>query len=145
MDKPLSDFYWTNIHDLSCPFGLMVEHTNFIPSSVYNNHIIYLSRYVPHSNQAQLNMSKEQIYTLYSAYLKKIFPKFNRCNVKGYHLFKGKYSNPLISLNYSKKIPPFETPIKGLFIVERSQLARLQQGTDNCVKLVRKFLNSTSF
>ena len=47
VDRPLTPFYWTNVGDVTMPFGGFIEHTNYIPSSRYGgNHVIYLSDYV---------------------------------------------------------------------------------------------------
>jgi protoporphyrinogen oxidase len=142
LKKPLSDYYWTNIHDWNCPFGLMIEHTNFISSKIYGCNLMYLSSYVPNSNEDFFSLSDDELYRLYTGYLRRMFRGFDESDVIRYHAFKEKYSNPMISIDYSAKMPSFETPIKGLFLAERSQLNLLQQGTDNCVRLARAFLRS---
>lgn len=139
LENRLSDYYWTNIHN-KYSFRLMVEHTNFIKND-FGSNIVYLSRYIPEPNP-QMNMPDAQLLDLYIKDLKKLFPHFKKSSIKDYFVFKGKYSNPLISLNFSKKQPKMQTPVKNLYLIDKSQLARLQQGTDNCVKLAKRFVSS---
>ena len=50
-NKSFSPFYWLNIGDNDIPFGGIIEHTNFIDKSNYNNnHILYISNYMIYMN-----------------------------------------------------------------------------------------------
>ncbi len=133
----LSDYYWTNIHN-NYSFRLMVEHTNYIKKD-FGSNIVYLSRYIPEQNP-QMKMPNKQLLELYINDLKRLFPTFQTNWIKNYHVYKNPFSNPIISLNFSRKRPAMKTPIKNLYLIEKSQLSRLQQGTDNCVILAKRFM-----
>lgn len=61
-DKSFSPFYWLNIGDDDIPFGGIIEHTNFIDKSNYqNNNIIYISNYMTKENKLY-NLSKMKNY-----------------------------------------------------------------------------------
>lgn len=139
LKKSLSDYYWVNIHENKCPFDLFVEHTNLMPMKLYGSNIVYVSSYI---TDKRYSMPEKKVLKIYTDYLKKIFPNFKKSWIIKHHLSKEKYSNPLIELNFSKKMLKHKTPVEGLYIVERSQLPFLQQGVDNCIRLVDRFLDS---
>lgn len=140
MKKPVSGFYWTNIHSEGFPFSLVVEHTNFISPSRYGTHIMYISHYMPTTEEGFFERKPIEVYREWVSSLKKMYPQLDEKDITSFSLTFSRHANPMISLNFSRKMPPFETPIRGLYLVERSQLPLLQQGTDNCIILARQFM-----
>ena len=54
LDRKLSDIYWLNISDPEIKYGGVIEQTNFLSSSNYNDkHVVYFFNYLPRN--ARLN------------------------------------------------------------------------------------------
>ena len=110
----MDDVYWLNIKD-SVPFGAVIEHTNFIPSSDYGEHLMYVTSYFQNPESILWKSNDEKVIELYLAGLEKLFPGF-RNNVKWWHLRRDVDTAPVYEVGYSKKVMPYQTKIKGLYL-----------------------------
>jgi protoporphyrinogen oxidase len=134
LDRPLSSTYWLNVNDPSFPFVGIIEHTNFEKAATYGGkHIVYLSKYLPHTD-ALYGMSKDEflLYTL--PYLKKMFPDFTDTWIQKHHLWKARWSQPVVEKHYSQLIPAEDGPIEGLHICSMAQIYPEDRGTNYAIK-----------
>ncbi len=130
--------YWLNITDSHFPFIAVIEHTNFIDKRYYNTeHLVYVGNYLPHHHIFFRKEANELLSDFYP-YLKKINPKFEKSWVGSAFVFKAFFTQPIIPLNYSKKIPRFETPIKGLYLCNIQQVYPWDRGTNYAVENAKK-------
>lgn len=135
LKQPLSDIYWLNISDPEVPFGGIIEHTNFVPSSEYQgSHIVYIFNYLNHQHPF-LNMSKLQLLQTYLPALQKIFPDFKESWIEQSFLTRADYATPVYIFQYSLIKPPFETPIKGLYLANTSQIYPEDRNTSNGIAI----------
>lgn len=129
--------YWLSIADKKSPIMAIVEHTNFMDKSHYNNeHIVYLGNYLSQDDPRYL-MDKEEKLKLFDVYLKKLNPDYKR-NVIGYELFKAPFAQPIIPTNYSKMIPAMTTPLQNIFLANIDQVYPWDRGTNYAVELGEK-------
>ncbi len=125
--------YWLNVNDPSLPFGGVIEHTNFISPSEYNNqHLVYVFNYLSDQNPL-FYMGKDEIENLYINGLRKIFPSFTQKSIIKTVLSKDKFATPIYSLNYSTLMPSHETPIKNLFLANTAQVYPYDRNVSNCI------------
>ena len=136
--------YWLNVCDSKNPIMAIVEHTNFMDKKNYNNeHLVYLGNYLP-SNSKRFSMEKDEILKLFDPFLKKINPNYRKYLIN-YEFFKAPFAQPIIPTNYSKMIPPMETPLKNVFLANIEQVYPWDRGTNYAVELgqkVAKIVNS---
>lgn len=143
--------YWLNINDKSYPFVAVVEHTNFIDKSHYNNQtILYVGGYYP-QNHRYFKMPKEAILKEWLPYLQKINPKFNqlfprsgiplRGTIINYQLFSSLYAQPIVPINYSKNIPAHQTPIKNIYLANMQQICPWDRGLNYAIGMGKKIAN----
>jgi protoporphyrinogen oxidase len=130
--------YWLNVNKKHFPFVAIVEHTNFMDKKYYNNeHLLYIGNYLlqdhPYFKKDAIELLKE-----FYPFLKTINPKFDISWVNDAYLFKDYFAQPIISVNYSKSIPPMTTPIKGLFLSNMQQVYPWDRGTNYAVELGNK-------
>jgi len=138
MNKSLSDTYWTNVNDPDFPFVAVIEHTNFEPSKTYQGkHIVYLSKYLPTSDKL-FSMNKKELFSYSIPYIKKMFPDFDENIIEDVYLWKEPYSQPIVTKNYSSKIPSMKSPIKNLFVSCMAQIYPEDRGTNYAVKYGKK-------
>jgi len=71
-------------------------------------------------------------------YLQKINPDFKKSWIKKAYVFKAPFAQPIIPLNYSKEVPPFETPMEGLYLCNMQQVYPYDRGTNYAVELGEK-------
>lgn len=129
--------YWLSICDKNSPIMSIVEHTNFMDKKYYNNeHIVYLGNYLPHDHQ-YMKKTAEEILEIYDSFLKKLNPSY-RLSLITYHLFKDSFAQPIIPVNYSKIIPPFETPLENIYLANMQQIYPWDRGTNYAVELGEK-------
>ncbi len=129
--------YWLNICDKDSPIMAIVEHTNFMDKKYYDNeHIVYLGNYLPYDHP-YMKMSAPELLKVYTPYLKRINPNFELL-ILNFELFKVPFAQPIIPLNYSKIIPPFETPLKNVYLANIQQVYPWDRGTNYAVELGEK-------
>jgi protoporphyrinogen oxidase len=134
LDRSLSELYWINVNDPSFPFVGIIEHTNFEPSETYGNrHIVYLSKYLP-ADDPLYAMNADELYDFTAPHLKKMFPTFDHSWVKGRHVWRAEYAQPIVQRYYSKIIPPFETPVPNAFLCTMAQVYPEDRGTNYAIR-----------
>jgi protoporphyrinogen oxidase len=134
LNRSLSEIYWLNVNDPGFPFVGIIEHTNFEPKESYKGrHIVYLSKYLP-TDEDLYKMSETEFYEYAVPYIQKMFPAFEKDWVIDYHVWKEAYSQPLVTLHYSKIIPQFKTPVASVYINTMAQIYPEDRGTNYAVR-----------
>ncbi|OGH17357.1 MAG: hypothetical protein A3C30_04105 [Candidatus Levybacteria bacterium RIFCSPHIGHO2_02_FULL_40_18] len=129
--------YWLSVCDAKSPILAIVEHTNFIDNEHYNNeHIIYLGNYVE-QDDPRFKMTEDELLKLYDPWLRKINPNY-KLSIINYKLFKAPFAQPIIPTNYSKIIPPPETPLPNVYLANIQQVYPWDRGTNYAVELGQK-------
>jgi len=138
LTKALSDIYWLNINDPDLPFTGIVEHTNFMPlESCAGRHIVYLSKYLEQDSDIY-NMSGEELLEFSIPNIRRIFAGFERSQIRGFHVWREPYAQPLIERHYSKLICPMEAPVKGLYIATMAQVYPQDRGVNYAIEQGRQ-------
>ncbi|HEY9845037.1 MAG TPA: FAD-dependent oxidoreductase, partial [Candidatus Caenarcaniphilales bacterium] len=134
LDRSLSDTYWLNVNDPSFPFVGVIEHTNFEPAETYGGrHIVYLSKYLPETEKLY-QMTDKQVLDYCIPYLQRMFPKFKQSWIQRHHVWRARYSQPVVVRHYSKLIPAMETPLAGLYISTMAQIYPEDRGTNYAIR-----------
>jgi protoporphyrinogen oxidase len=135
--RPYSDVYWMNVADMEVPFLGLVEHTNLVPAERYPAHYLYVSNYVaPDDPLARL--SSEELLRHYLAALKLMNPAFTADDVLRYWAFREDAAQPVPRVGNRHRLLPFETPRRGLFIANTTQIYPEDRGTNYSVRLGRE-------
>ena len=135
MDRPLSDIYWMNIADPSMPFTAIIEHTNFVAPGNYNGkHYVYLRKYLEPDNP-YFTMPEDEVIDSYLPHLRKVNKSFDKSWIDNYWVFRERAAQPIITLNYSERLPDHRTPLSGLYLANTSQIYPEDRGTNYSVRL----------
>ncbi len=134
--------YWLNVNEEKFPFVAVIEHTNFINKSHYNNQVIlYVGGYYPQKHR-YFKMEKEDIFKEWLPSLKKINPKFDFSRYMGdYTLHANQFAQPIVPLNYSKIIPAHQTPLKNVFLACMQQVYPWDRGVNYAIEMGEKITN----
>ena len=132
--KSFSPFYWLNIGDEGIPFGGLIEHTNLLDKSLYNNKsILYISNYL-YKNDKYYAMSSEELLDEYIPHLKKINPEFDKSWIEAVYTYRDEYAQPIIKCGYSRLKPEFDTPVKGLYTASMCSIYPEDRGVNYAVR-----------
>ena len=135
MKHSLSRIYWLNISDPAFPFVGAIEHTNLIPAEKYNGkHVLYLSNYVSKGDPLYA-ASAEELFVHYLPSLRKINPEFEKDWVEEMWLFREDAAQPVITCGYSHRVPAHQTPVKGLYLANTTQIYPQDRGMNYSVRL----------
>ncbi|HEU4850907.1 MAG TPA: NAD(P)/FAD-dependent oxidoreductase [Telluria sp.] len=134
LDRPLSKTYWLNVNDPSFPFVGVIEHTNFERPETYGGrHIVYLSKYLPHTDRLYA-MSPDEFLDYALPYLQTMFPEMQRSWVRAHHLWRARYSQPVVEKHYGAMIPADEGARDGFFICTMAQIYPEDRGTNYAIR-----------
>lgn len=131
--RKLSDIYWTNVCDPDLPFGGIIEHTNLVSPSEYDDrHVVYLSRYfTPDEDVARVEpcVEAERWVRLLAGKLQ-LAPD----DVLAVHPFRTPYAAPLVTVGYLDCMPSIRGPVEGLYLTTTAQIYPQDRGMDEGVK-----------
>ncbi len=133
--------YWLNINEKRYPFLAVVEHTNFMDKKHYNNeHLVYIGNYLP-VEHPYFTKDAQTLLSEFLPYLQSINSSFRKSHVNDAFLFKARFAQPIIPLNYSEIMPDFKTPIPNLYLCNMSQVYPWDRGTNYAVENGGKVAN----
>lgn len=139
LDAPFlpNDVYWLNICDESFPFLAVVEHTHYVDKSHYNgSHIVYVGNYLPQDHQYYL-LSDDELLDTYDFALERISPGY-RAHILNKTVFRVPFAQPIVTQDFSKKILPFQTPLKNVYLANMQQVYPWDRGTNFAVEMGKK-------
>jgi protoporphyrinogen oxidase len=113
-EKVMDDIYWLNIKD-RVPFGAVIEHTNFIPEEDYGEHLMYVTSYFQNPESVLWKKSNDEVIEYYLIGLEKLFPGIRK-KVKWWRLRRDVHTAPVYEVGYGKKLLPYKTNIRGLYL-----------------------------
>ncbi|PJF37330.1 MAG: oxidoreductase [Candidatus Thermofonsia Clade 1 bacterium] len=137
--------YWLNLPASSpdkaqseFPFVALCEHTNFVSRAYFNgDHLIYCGEYVQ-PDHAYLRMPEAELADVFMSALKTFNPRFTPEWIRKRWVFRTPYAQPIPFVNHSQNIPPLQTPLKGIFMANMSQVYPWDRGTNYAVMLGRE-------
>jgi len=133
LDRSLSDTYWLNVGDPAIPFTGVIEHTNFARPEAYSGaHLAYLSRYLD-ADDPYYAMAPEDLLSAYLPHLARMFRGFERSWVRRLWAWRERYTQPVITRGYSRRIPAHRTPADGLWLACMAQVYPEDRGMNYAV------------
>ena len=140
LDRPLTPSYWLNVTDPGYPFVALVEHTNYqSPDDYGGRHLIYLGNYRPMDDPLFVQ-EKKDVLAEFLPHLKRINPSFEPSWVTESWMFRAPFAQPIVTTEYRDHIPPFETPIPGLFVANMFQVYPHDRGQNYSVALAEQLV-----
>ena len=138
LDRTLTDSYWMNINDPGYPFMVLVEHTNYMPAEDYaGRRLIYLGNYRA-MDDPLLRMSKQEVLDQFLPHVARINPAFDASWVQQSWMFSAPFAQPIVTTDYREHIPPFDTPITGLYVANMFQVYPHDRGQNYSLELAER-------
>ena len=144
LDRPLTDAYWMNVNDPGFPFMALVEHTNMrSPEEYGGRHLVYLGNYRPMTD-ALLGASTGEALAQFLPSLARINPAFEQSWVTDAWSFAAPFAQPIVTTDYRDHIPPFRTPIPGLWVANMFQVYPHDRGQNYSMRLAERLVGKLS-
>lgn len=138
LDRRLTDSYWMNVNDPGFPFMALVEHTNYMhPDDYGGRHLVYLGNYRP-MDHTLLKASTTEVLDRFTPYLARINPGFTPDWVTDAWSFAAPFAQPIVNVEYRDHIPPFETPVPGLWVGSMFQVYPHDRGQNYSIDLANR-------
>lgn len=129
--------YWLSICESQAPIMAVVEHTNFMDKKYYNGeHLVYLGNYLAKSHPF-FSMSESEIMKIFHPFLEELHPGYEK-DLIDVDIFKTPFAQPIIPTNYSKIMPPFDTPLPNVYLANIQQVYPWDRGTNYAAELGRR-------
>lgn len=134
LDKPVSNFYITNITDSSVPFTGVIEMSSLVDKKYFKGHsLVYLPKYVS-SEDPMFNSPEEEIRNYFISNFKKMYSRISDENIKFAGVARARHVITVAKLNYSELLPGIRTSMTGVSIVNTSHI---KDGTLNVNETIR--------
>lgn len=134
LDRPLGGYYVLNLLDEGLPFTGVIEMSTLVPPHhLRGYHLAYLPKYVPVDDPA-FSQPDAYIEKQFKEGLFQIFPDLKESNILAFRVSKVRYVCPLSTLAYSERVPPMETSVQGLYLLNS---AHILNGTLNVNETVQ--------
>ena len=135
LDRSLTDSYWLNVNDPDYPFLVVVEHTNMRrPSEYGGKHLVYLGSYRDPADP-MLDLDADQLVDRFAPHLARINPAFDRSWITDRWLFVARDAQQIVGTDFRSRIPPFETPLPGLYVATIAQVYPHDRGQNYAVDM----------
>lgn len=133
-DQEITPYYWHNICETEWPFLVLINLTAMRDRADFaGKYVYYLAAYVPHEHE-YFTIERAALFESWYGALAKMWPKFDRSQVREEHLFKMKYAQHVVGCGYDRKIPPFKSPIPGVYLANFSQIYPIDRGTNLAIR-----------
>jgi protoporphyrinogen oxidase len=140
LDRPLTESYWMNVNDPGYPFMALVEHTNYMDPADYDGRrLVYLGNYRP-MDDPLLRSSTSEALAQFSPHLARINPSFTTDWVTDAWSFAAPFAQPIVTVDYRDHIPPFETPVPGLWAASMFQVYPHDRGQNYSIDLAERLV-----
>ena len=138
LDRPLTRSYWLNVNDPGYPFMVLVEHTNFLPPADYGGRrLVYLGNYRPMEDPIYAK-DTETLIAENLPHLARINPAIRREWITEAWTFAAPYAQPIVTVDYRAHIPPFATPLPGLYLANMFQVYPHDRGQNYSIELAER-------
>lgn len=120
--RPVTENFWTNVHDPRIPFNGCIEYTNLNPNMTPDDSaIVYVPYYLPRNGE-RFRYGDERLLVECLDSLRLINPRLTADDVIDYAVSRDPFAQVVCPVGFGRQVPAHETPIDGLYLVESSQL-----------------------
>jgi protoporphyrinogen oxidase len=124
LERPLANYYITNITDGRVPFTAVIEMTALLGRAQFGGHaLVYLPKYLTQQSPFWAKTDAE-IESEFIGALEVMYPHFQREQVKAFQVSRAREMLAVTTVDYSASLlPPTATTVAGVFIVNSAQIA----------------------
>ena len=140
LDRPLTDVYWIGVNEPDMPFLAVVEHTNMVDPAEYGGrHLLYLGNYRSHDDPI-FKQSAAEVLASFEPGLRRLNPGFDRSWVQQAWSFGAPFAQPIVTPEFARTIPGFDTPVRGLYVANMFQVYPYDRGQNYSIELAERLV-----
>jgi protoporphyrinogen oxidase len=138
LKQPLAGYYVTNITDAWVPFTAVIEMSALVGTEAFGGRsLIYLPRYVP-PDHPDFALSDDEIRARFVEALARMYPHFRHNDIVACRISRVRYVFPISTLGYSARVPPLATSLRGLYLVNSSQIVNGTLNVNETLQLAHR-------
>jgi protoporphyrinogen oxidase len=138
LQRPLAGYYVTNITDAWVPFTAVIEMSALVGTDAFGGRsLVYLPRYLP-PDHADFALSDDEIRARFVEALARMYPHFRRNDIVAFRISRVRYVLPISTLGYSARVPPLATSLRGLYLVNSSQIVNGTLNVNETLQLAHR-------
>jgi len=124
LERPLADYYITNIADPDVPFTAVIEMTALVDPAYFGGcTLVYLPKYVTQRDSFWAR-TNDEVAAEFLAALERMYPQFRRQHVRAFQVSRVREMLAVSTLDYSSRLlPESSTSLEQVFIVNSAQIA----------------------
>jgi protoporphyrinogen oxidase len=107
------------------------------PAEYDGRHLVYLGSYRPMDDPV-LKADPGQLLADWLPALRRLNPQLDRSWVTQVWAFSAPFAQPIVTVDYAARIPPFETPVPGLWIANMFQVYPHDRGQNYSIDLAER-------
>jgi len=132
--KSVSPHFWVNINDPRIEVPGIVEFSNLRPT---REHIVYVPFYMPQNNP-RFTRDDSSFIDESKQIVRLLNPEIHDEDILDATLGRIRYAQPVCDPGFSDRLPPIQTPVKGLQIADTSFYYPEDRGVSESVRLGRQ-------
>ncbi len=117
LKRPVSPYFWYNVHDARIPFNGIIEYTNLNPLDGKHGHIVYVPYYTD-THSPIYRMPDEIVVRQSWDALKLIEPGLSDGDLLARHVARAPHAQAICHTGFLKVIPAQQAPIEGLHLLD---------------------------
>jgi protoporphyrinogen oxidase len=121
LDQPVTDAFWCNINDSRIPFNGIIEMSRLNLETGRGGALVYVPHYV-RTNSPRFSLPDDKLIEEFAQALALLKPGMGRKSIKSFRVFRSRFAQPIFSVGFRKIQPRHETPLKGMFLIDATQL-----------------------
>lgn len=140
LERPLAPYYVTNITDPAIPFTAVVDMSALVdPTQLAGHGLVYLPKYVSPDDPI-FEHSDDEIRAPFLAALAQMFPSFRTEDLLAFRVSRVRHVLAISTLRYSQRLPPIDTSVPGLQIVNSAHIVNGTLNVNETLQLAEAIL-----
>ncbi len=139
LDRPLADYYVTNITEDWVPFTAVIEMTALVDRETFGGRsLVYLPRYLTQEDPFW-SEDDDAIRERFLSAIERMYPHFHRNQVQAFEVARARHVLALPTLGYSTDTCPYtETTVPGVWVANSSQIVNGTLNNNETVALANQ-------
>lgn len=131
--RQVSPHFWVNLNAPGIEVPGIIEFSNLRPAP---GHVVYVPFYMPVS-EAKWGWDDAQIFDMALRAIRLVNPEVTEADVQARHAARLRYAQPICEPGFAAKLPPVQTPIRGLQIADTCFYYPEDRGIAESIRLGR--------
>ncbi len=138
LKRPLDGYYVTNLLDTGLPFTGVIEMSAMVhPRQFAGCGLVYLPRYLA-PDDPFFELPDDAVRTLFLQGLQRVYPSIRDADVLAFRVSRVRHVMPLPTIGYSTRLPPEDTSVPGLHLVNSAHIVNGTLNVNETVQLAER-------